>query len=54
MVLLLYIVAGSVALKRGRTPRIRATAFALSLACIGYLVGAAVQHSPWSWFQLLR
>ena len=53
LALLLYIVAGSVALRRGRTVRIRAAAFSVSLVCIAYILGAALQHSPWSWLRPL-
>lgn len=47
--LLLYIVAGSVAIRHGRSVPIRAAAFLFSVACISYIVGAALHHSPWSW-----
>ncbi|MBJ7313491.1 SirB2 family protein [Rugamonas sp. CCM 8940] len=40
--LLLYIVLGTVALKRGKTRAVRATAFAAALACFGYIVAVAV------------
>ncbi len=45
--LLLYIVLGSIALKRGRTPAIRATAFCAALATFGYIVSVALTKSPW-------
>jgi uncharacterized membrane protein SirB2 len=44
--LLLYIVVGSVALKRGRTPPIRATAFAAALFAYSWIVSVAVTKSP--------
>jgi uncharacterized membrane protein SirB2 len=47
--LLLYIVLGSVALRRGKTRRIRMTAWLAALVVFGYMVGAAVRHSPLSW-----
>ena len=47
--LVLYIVAGSVALRFGRTALIRAFAFCVSITCIAYIVGAALHHSPRSW-----
>lgn len=47
--LIAYIVLGSVALKRGRTPGIRAAAFVAALATFAYIVGVARSRSPWSW-----
>jgi uncharacterized membrane protein SirB2 len=44
--LAIYIVLGSIALKRGRTPRIRAIAFVAALATIGFLVSVARSHQP--------
>lgn len=45
--LLLYIVLGSFALKRGRTPAVRAGAFFAALATFGYIVSVAFSKSPW-------
>jgi uncharacterized membrane protein SirB2 len=45
--LLVYIVVGSIALKRGRTPGIRAAAFFGALATFGYIVSVAMTKSPW-------
>ena len=45
--LVVYIVLGTVALKRGRTPAIRAAAFFAALATFGYIVSVAVTKSPW-------
>ena len=45
--LLAYIVLGSFALKRGRTPGIRAAAFFAALATFGYIVSVALAKSPW-------
>ncbi|WGG52790.1 SirB2 family protein [Rugamonas sp. DEMB1] len=42
LALLLYIVLGTVALKRGKTRAVRAGAFAAALACFGYIVAVAV------------
>jgi uncharacterized membrane protein SirB2 len=44
--LLLYIVAGSIALKRGRTPRIRAAAFAAALFTYAWIVSVALTKNP--------
>ncbi len=48
--LLVYIVLGTVALKRGRTRAVRAGAFAGALAVFGYIVAAAHTRSvlPWA------
>ena len=45
--LLAYIVLGSYALKRGRTPGIRTAAFFAALATFGYIVSVALAKSPW-------
>ena len=45
--LVAYIVLGTIALKRGRTPAIRAGAFFAALATFGYIVSVAVTKSPW-------
>ncbi len=42
--LLLYILLGTVALKRGRTRRGRATAFAAAVAVFAYIVSVALQR----------
>jgi uncharacterized membrane protein SirB2 len=44
--LLAYIVLGTIALKRGRTPAVRAGAFAAALAAFGYIVGVALTKDP--------
>ena len=41
-----YIALGSIALKRGRTRRIRVTAFVAALATVGFLVTVARVHHP--------
>jgi uncharacterized membrane protein SirB2 len=41
-----YIALGTVALKRGRTRRVRVNAFAAALATFGYIVSVAVTKSP--------
>lgn len=45
--LLAYIVLGSVALKRGRTPAVRRAALLAALATLAYIVLAAVTKQPW-------
>lgn len=47
-----YIVLGSIALKRGRTRRIRVAAFVAALALFAYIVSVAITKSPagfWEW-----
>jgi len=44
--LLVYIVLGSVALKRGRTLRIRLLALGGATLAFGYIVAVAVTHQP--------
>jgi uncharacterized membrane protein SirB2 len=46
VLLVAYIVLGSLALKRGRTRAIRIAAFAAALATIGFLVTVARVHHP--------
>jgi uncharacterized membrane protein SirB2 len=42
--LLAYIALGTIALKRGRTPRVRAAAFVAALAAVAYIVWVALTH----------
>lgn len=49
--LLAYIVVGSVALKRGRTPRVRALAFGVALALFAAILGVALAHHPLGWLR---
>jgi uncharacterized membrane protein SirB2 len=46
VLLVAYIVLGSIALKRGRTKTVRVVAFVAALATIGYLVTVARSHHP--------
>ncbi|WP_028873888.1 SirB2 family protein [Tepidiphilus margaritifer] len=48
--LLVYIVAGSIALGRGHTPRGRRIALVLALCAFAQIVGCALRKSPWGWF----
>ncbi|WP_234346819.1 SirB2 family protein [Halomonas sp. G11] len=47
--LVIYIVLGTVAIKRGRTPTTRAMAALAAISVFGYMLGAAIQRSPLSW-----
>ena len=50
LLLVAYIVLGSIALKRGRTRRIRVAAFIAALATVGFLVTVARAHHPLGMF----
>lgn len=45
--LVIYIVLGSIALKRGRTPAVRGAAFVAAVAVFLWIVATARAHSPW-------
>lgn len=47
--LAVYIVAGTIALKRGRTAGARATAFAMALLAYAYIVSVALTKHPQGW-----
>ncbi len=47
--LILYIVFGAIALRRGRTMQIRAAALVAALLAYLYIVGVALSRSPTSW-----
>lgn len=47
--LLAYIVLGTIALKRGKTKRVRLIAFILALLTFAYAVGVALNKSGASW-----
>ncbi|TJY59053.1 regulator SirB [Sinimarinibacterium sp. CAU 1509] len=51
--LVIYIVLGSIALKRGRTHAIRAVAFAAALLTVAYIVSVARLKSPLGVFALM-
>jgi uncharacterized membrane protein SirB2 len=51
--LLVYIVLGSIALRRGRTRGVRVAAFAGALAAAGYIVCVALTRDPRGPFALL-
>jgi len=53
VLLLAYVVLGSVALKRGRTRAVRVAAFVAALATIGFLVTVARAHHPMGLFATL-
>lgn len=47
--LVLYIVLGSLAIKRARTTGQKALFAVLAVLVFVYILGAAFKHSPWSW-----
>jgi len=51
--LVVYIVLGTVAIKRGSTRQIRAISFLAAVAVFAYIVGVALAKSPASWLRLL-
>jgi uncharacterized membrane protein SirB2 len=53
VLLVAYIVLGSIALKRGRTKTVRVAAFVAALATVGYLVTVARAHHPLGIFAAL-
>lgn len=52
--LVLYILFGTLALKRGRTARKRAGAFIAALACFAYIVSVAITKDPRGFVGLLQ
>ncbi len=46
LALLLYIVLGTIALKRGRTRRVRIVSFAAALAAFLYILAVAITRNP--------
>jgi len=51
--LLVYIVLGTIAMKRGPTLQIRIIALVAALTVFAYIVGVAVARSPASWLNVL-
>ena len=51
--LVVYIILGAIALRRGPTISVRLVAFVGALSAFAYIVGAAVSKSPASWFAFL-
>lgn len=47
-----YILLGSVALKAGRTKRVRIVAWAGALTLLGYIVSVALAKDPWGFVRL--
>ena len=51
--LIIYVVLGTIAIKRGPTMQVRIIAFVSALAVFAYIVGVAMSKSPASWLALL-
>ena len=51
--LVVYIVLGTIALKRGKTTRTRAIAFVAALAVFAWIIGVAITRTPLSFFAWL-
>jgi uncharacterized membrane protein SirB2 len=51
LALVAYVGVGTVAVRRGRTPRARALALAFALLIAAYIVATALHHdpAPWRW-----
>jgi len=50
--LILYVVIGSIALKRGKTKRLRLVAWLAAQAVFLYIVSVAITHNPTPWNNL--
>ena len=53
LALVAYVLFGTVALKRGRSKRVRAAAFALALLIVLYIVSVALTRNPAGFLALL-
>ena len=51
--LIIYVLLGTIAIKRGPTMQVRIIAFVSALAVFAYIVGVAMSKSPASWLALL-
>lgn len=50
VLLLVYVVLGSIALRRGRSTRARGAAYLAAVAVVTMMVGIARTHQPLGWF----
>ncbi len=50
--LIVYIVLGTIAIKRGPTLQIRIIAFIAAIAVFAYIIGVAIAKSPASWLKM--
>ncbi len=52
--LVVYVLLGTLALKRGRTPAVRRTCFVAALVVYAYIISIAIAHDPagaWLWLR---
>ena len=54
LLLVAYVVLGTFALKRGRSPRVRSTCYLAALTTFVVMYGIARMHDPLGWVLLLR
>jgi uncharacterized membrane protein SirB2 len=54
LLLVVYIVLGTLALKRGRTRAMQTTCYFAALAVYLFIVSVAIAHNPWGIFATLR
>jgi uncharacterized membrane protein SirB2 len=54
LLLVVYIVLGVFALRRGRTRRVRAACYVIALVVFASIVGVALAHSPLGWLTMIR
>jgi uncharacterized membrane protein SirB2 len=52
LAVVIYIILGMIALRRGKTMQVRVTALLLALATFAYIVGVALSKSTGSWLAL--
>jgi uncharacterized membrane protein SirB2 len=50
LLLLVYVVLGSFALKRARTRASKAVCFVAALACVAFMASIALRHHPLGWW----
>ncbi|MGO1247613.1 MAG: SirB2 family protein [Oceanisphaera sp.] len=50
--LVVYIIVGTIAIKRGKTHKQRLIATLIAIATFAYIYGAAISKSPFSWLAL--
>jgi uncharacterized membrane protein SirB2 len=54
LLLVVYIVLGTCALKRARTPTGQSVALCFALLTFAYIVGVAITHQPSGWLSMIR
>ena len=54
LLLIVYVVLGTLALKGTQTTRGRSAALIAALATFAYIIGVAIAHHPEGWFLLMR